>query len=174
MNNKNKKRVRNQKERTAYWKNARSQNRIDPTGIYGSTNLQGSGDSSFPMDDTVYQRQNEVAPSSWRTKLKRNKEAIIKGAIGAILIPVLGFAVKWWFDTNADIQVIKYRIEAIQTTVDSLDENMTTKEVLDLKLDAIKRDVTSLIPDISGINTRLDDIESRLDTIEDETDSQSQ
>ena len=106
--------------------------------------------------------------------MKRNKEAIIKGAIGAILIPVLGFAVKWWFDTNADIQVIKYRIEAIQTKVDSLDENMTTKEVLDLKLDAIKRDVTSLIPDISGINTRLDDIESRLDTIEDETDSQSQ
>ena len=174
MNYKNKKRVKNQKERTAYWKNARSQNRIDPTGIYGSTNLQGSGDSSFPMDDTVYQRQYRVAPSSWRTKLKRNKEAIIKGVIGAILIPVLGFAVKWWFDTNADIQVIKYRIEAIQTKVESLDENMTTKEVLDLKLDAIKRDVTFLIPDVSGINTRLDDIESKLSTMEGETDSQSQ
>ncbi len=174
MNNKNKKRIKNPKERTAYWKNARSQNRIDPTGVYGSTNLQGSGDSSFPMDDTVYQRQNEVAPSSWRTKLKRNKESIIKGVVGAILIPILGFAVKWWFDTNADIQVIKYRIEAIQTKVDSLDENMTSKEVLDLKLDAIKRDVTALIPDVSEINTKLDDLENRLGAIEGTSVSQSE
>lgn len=171
MKNKSKQRVKTPKERTAYWKNARSQNRIDPTGMYGSSNLQGSDDASFPMDDTVYQKQNDVAPLSWKTKFKRNRESILKGVITAILIPVLGFAVKWLFDTNADVQVIKYRIDAIQTKVDSLDENMTTKEVLELKLDAIKRDVTSLIPDISGINDTLDDLETRLTIIEAADDS---
>ena len=174
MNNKKKKGVKTPREREAYWKNARSQNQIDPTGIYGSTNLQGSDNASFPLDDTVYQKQNDVAPSSLKTKIKRNKAAIIKGIATLIIIPLLGFIGKWLFDANADIKLIKYRIDTIQTKVDSLDENMVSKEVLDLKLDAIKRDTSALIPDVSSINDKLDDLESRIEAIENESGSQSQ
>ena len=91
-----------------------------------------------------------------------------------IIIPLLGFVGKWLFDANADIKLIKYRIDTIQTKVDSLDENMVSKEVLDLKLDAIKRDTNALIPDVSSINDKLDDLESRIEAIENESGSQSQ
>ena len=91
-----------------------------------------------------------------------------------IIIPLLGFIGKWLFDANADIKLIKYRIDTIQTKVDSLDENMVSKEVLDLKLDAIKRDTSALIPDVSSINDKLDDLESRIEAIENESGSQSQ
>ena len=51
---------------------------------------------------------------------------------------------------------------------------MVSKEVLDLKLDAIKRDTNALIPDVSSINDKLDDLESRIEAIENESGSQSQ
>lgn len=162
MNNSKRKRTKNQQERSQYWRSAREQNHIDPTGTYGSSNLNGSDETAFPSDDLIYQNQNRTAPASLKTKLKRNKDAVIKGIVSAIVIPILGYCAVWLINTNADVQVIKQRISTIEEKISAMDESMVTTEVLDLKLEIIKRDVTALIPDTSGITSRLDDIEAKL------------
>lgn len=168
MNNTKRKKTKNQQERTQYWKSAREQNHIDPTGIYGSSNLNGSDETAFPSDDLIYQKQNTTAPASLKTRFKRNKDSVIKWIATAIIVPVLGYCAVWLINTNADVQVIKQRISTIEEKISAMDESMVTTEVLDLKLEIIKRDVTALVPDTSGIMTRLNEIETRIAALDNE------
>lgn len=168
MNNSKRKRTKNQQERSQYWKSAREQNHIDPTGTYGSSNLNGSDETAFPSDDLIYQNQNRTAPASLKTKLKRNKDSVIKGIVSVVVLPILGYCAVWLINTNADVQVIKQRISTIEEKISAMDESMVSTEVLDLKLEIIKRDISALIPDTSGIITRLDEIETKITTLETE------
>ena len=171
MNNRKHKKTKNQQERSQYWKSAREQNHIDPTGTYGSSNLNGSDETAFPSDDLIYQNQNRTAPASLKTKLKRNKDKVKKGIVSTIVIPIFSYCAVWLINTNADVQVIKQRISTIEEKISSMDESMVTTEVLDLKLEIIKRDVTALVPDTSGIITRLTEIETRIAALENEKDA---
>ena len=168
MNKPKRKKTKNQKERNQYWKNARNQNHIDPTGPYGSENLQGSGDEPFPMDDTIAPNAAEVARMSPKTWWKRNKGTVLKDVVITLLVALISAAGEWVYNENAAIEVIKTRINKVEETIASLETDITTKEVLDLKLEIIKRDVVALIPDTSNITNRLDEIETRITTLENE------
>ena len=87
---------------------------------------------------------------------------VLGGVITLIVVPFLGFIIKWVFDQNAVIQVLNYRMEQIEIAVDNIDDDMLTKEVLDLKLELIRSDMKALIPDLTGIQEQLDDVERRL------------
>ena len=101
------------------------------------------------------------------TWIQRNKMKVLGGFVTLIIIPVFGFAIKWIFDQNAVIQVLNYRMEQIETAVANIEDDLLTKEVLDLKLELARSDMQALIPDVSGIQAQLDDIEERLSAIED-------
>ena len=169
MANKGKKRqpAKNQQERQAYGRDVRRSNRMNPTGTYGAESLRGSDDLHFYNNSNYDDNEPNTGKMSIVTWIQRNKMKVLGGIVTLIIIPVFGFAIKWIFDQNAVIQVLNYRMEQIESAVANLDDDLLTKEVLDLKLELARSDMQALIPDLSGIQAQLDDIEERLSAIED-------
>lgn len=140
---------------------------MNPTDTYGAESLRGSDDLHFYNDSNYDGNEPDTAKMSVLTWIQRNKMKVIGGIVTLIIIPVFGFAINWIFDQNAVIQVLNYRMEQIEAAVANLDDDLLTKEVLDLKLELARSDMQALIPDLSGIQAQLDDIEERLSAIED-------
>ena len=170
MSKKKRNYAKNQKERSDYGHVARKQNNLATTGSYGSDYLQGSGEASFSNDnfaDNDNQRTARMKPTTW---LKRNKEKLIDIVVLGLLVSFIGFAANWMFNTNAEIKVLQYRIDEIQRVIEGLDESIIDKEVLDLSLELIKKEMETLIPDVSDIEKSIDILETQVTKLIDEND----
>lgn len=155
--------AKNQREREAYGRSIRKNNRMNPTDTYGAETLRGSDDPSYyENENNLEDSAPNIGKMSIATWIRRNKMKVLGGVITLIVVPFLGFIIKWVFDQNAVIQVLNYRMEQIEIAVDNIDDDMLTKEVLDLKLELIRSDMKALIPDLTGIQEQLDDVERRL------------
>lgn len=158
--------VKNQRERERYGRETRRQNRIDTTGRYGSDMLSGSGEF---VSESPYADENEhigTAPPSLKTRFARNKGKIFDWVIAGILIPIILAAFGWAYTQNGRLEVLEYRVEEIEKRIDSLADDVLTKEVFSLQLELATKDMEGLIPDLSSVETRLADIEERLDALE--------
>lgn len=158
--------VKNQRERTDYYRQSRRQNRIDPTGSYGSASLQGSDDTWLTGHSNGSTDEIPVGKMPLWTRIWKNKNKIIEVIIIPLLLVFIGFIAKWVFDANADVKVIQNQIATIESRIDTLETDTLTKEYFDLKVELLKRDVSSLIPDVSSIEEEIVAINSRLDELE--------
>lgn len=155
--------ARNQRERESYYRDSRRQSRMNPTGEYGSTSLHGSGDTWEPDENSSDGNNIPVAKPSL---IARIKEHWLETITIPLLVAFVLFAARWIFDKNTEVAVIQQKIETIVERIDKLDSDVATKEYLDLKIELIKKEISSLIPDISGIETQISDVVSRLDNLE--------
>lgn len=155
--------VKNQRERESYHRDSRRQSKMNPTGEYGASSLHGSGDTWEPDENSSDGNNIPVAKPSVMAWIK---EHWLESITIPLLVAFIIFAARWIFDKNTEVAVIQQKIETIVERIDKLDSDAVTKEYLDLKIELIKKDMSSLIPDISGIEAQINDVVSRLDNLE--------
>ena len=163
MGNKTHHTVKNQREREAYHRNSRKQSKIDPTGNYGASALYGSDDSWAVNNDISSVNDIPVGKSSFGAWLSKHW---IEAVVTPLVLGIIAFVGNWIFTKNADIAVIQENIKSIETRISKLEEDTITKQYFDLKIEVLKKDTQTLIPDISGIKEEIVELETRIDQLE--------
>ena len=126
-------------------------------------NLRGSDQ----IDNNIYlPAEDPIVP--WHYKLKK---ILKKHQFETIIVTLLCAFICWGtaaiIQIKVDTAVIQTRLDYLEKQVEALDTDNTAKEIIDLQIEAVKKDITNAMAlEISDIESQLDLIEQQIEYIE--------
>jgi len=166
----NNRRARTQAQRQEYHRQARQIGGEDTEIRARAESLEGSDQTvSVPVQG----QPQLVDKPSFLGWLKSNKSSIIVGLATAIIAALIGIMIGWFSDLKGQVSYLNLVVSENRSKITELsneedDDKYITKEVLELKLELIERDLKGLIPDTEGITKRLEEIEKQISVLQGE------
>lgn len=111
-------------------------------------------------------KQEKVGPLSPRAWLNKNWKGLLRGVLEGLLLGVICFAAKWVLDQNATITLLNYRIQEVEERILTIEDASVTKDFLDLKLQLVKSEMATLLPNTQQLESDVTDLEQRVSTME--------
>lgn len=133
------------------------------TVILDNDNLRGSDQ----IDSNIFlAAEDPVIP--WHYKLRK---FLKKHQFEAIVVPLLCAFITWGAATiiqvKVDVAVIQTRLDYLEKQVEALDADDVAKEIIDLQIESIKKDLTNAMAlEIADIKSQLDLIEQQIEYLE--------
>lgn len=126
-------------------------------------NLRGSNE----MDRSSVLATNEpIIPLHYRIK-KFIKNHTFESIIVTLLCAFFMWGAKTVLDLKVDVAVIQTRLGHLEEQVDGLDADSATREIIDLQIEAVKKDLSNTFGlEIAQIESQLDLIEQQIEYIE--------
>lgn len=165
-----KKRVvkKNYREVHAYKKSIKNDDQpLDGTIELNNTNLIGSEEVHESVISGLNASEDEI---SIFVKIKRYIRKHTFDTIISFILAVVVALVGWYGKTMIDIKiecaVFENQLVAIEKRIDSLEDNSVTKELLNLQVEAIRKDLENYrLHNSSDLNRRIELIEKEIEII---------
>lgn len=141
-----------------------------------NANLVGSDELSAPdfSDDT-----SKEARLPWRTRAKRliKKHTFEVGL--SVAVTILTALVGWYgvtlIDLKVDYAVLETKLDAVSTQIESLETDNVTRELLNIQLDALKKELSyEQEIDRIEVESRIGLLEQQIALVQESTQKESQ
>lgn len=131
-----------------------------PESTVPNSNSLLIGTDEFESNNTYINENNYTIKKPFKYKvIDWLRDNYISVLVTVFLIAIIGFL----FGHGKSIAVINYRLDSIEKEISSLDNNVLQKEVLELKLDNLKKEMENkFLLDVGVLKSQIGELEKTV------------